>query len=289
MEGGAITRRYDKRLLPTYDVFDEDRYFVPGVSPVVIDVAGVRVGLSVCEDLWRGEDAGNGRRYMERASPVEALVREGAELIVNASASPFVLGKARKQRDLLVSHVKRHTVAVATVNQVGANDDLIFDGHASVHVPMNGGRSSWPRARYSRRRASRWSSRARRRVLGDAAEASDMLIEACEESARRGAGPGRAGLHAEDGVFRGVPGHLGRDRLGADRVIAARAMGPENVIGIMMPSRYSSPGSVTDAERARPALGIRAHEAPIKEQHDASERRSTVSSRTWARSRNRRA
>jgi len=135
LEGGAITHRYDKRLLPTYDIFDEHRYFMPGTAPVVIDVAGVRVGLSICEDLWRGFDAGNERRYLNLPDPVAELVSAGAQLIVNPSASPFVLGKGRLQRELLLSHVRAHGVAVAAVNQVGGNDDLIFDGHACVYVP----------------------------------------------------------------------------------------------------------------------------------------------------------
>jgi NAD+ synthetase len=272
MEGGAITHRYDKRLLPTYDVFDEDRYFVPGVLPVVIEVAGVRVGLSVCEDLWRGEDAGNAMRYMDRPDPVEALVREGAQLIVNASASPFVIGKARSQRDLLISHVKEHSVAVAAVNQVGANDDLIFDGHASAYVPMNGGAkqiASGPGFEEScvmlelSGEPSSWAM---------LPEVSDPRMEACEEELLfKALVTGVRDYAHKSGFSRVCLGISGGIDSALTAVIAARALGPENVIGIMMPSRYSSAGSVTDAEALAQSLGIRAHEAPIKEMHDASE------------------
>ena len=93
---GRLLVEYHKRLLPTYDVFDEDRYFEPGERPVVVDVAGIKVGLSICEDLWKGEDAGFAQRYRDAADPVVALVEAGAQVIVNPSASPFVLGKGKR-------------------------------------------------------------------------------------------------------------------------------------------------------------------------------------------------
>ena len=134
---GALIDYYDKRLLPTYDVFDEDRYFVSGDRAVVIDVPSrhgpaVRIGLSICEDLWKGEDAGFAHRYINDADPVVALIKAGAQVIVNPSASPFVLGKGRRHREILRRHAIRHGVCVAGVNQVGGNDELIFDGHGAV-------------------------------------------------------------------------------------------------------------------------------------------------------------
>ena len=134
---GTMVDYYDKRLLPTYDVFDERRYFVPGNRAVVIDVptsGGTRrVGLSICEDLWKGEDAGFASRYLHDADPVAALVEAGADTIVSPSASPFVLGKGRRHRDILIAHATRHSVNVLAVNQVGGNDDLVFDGHAAAY------------------------------------------------------------------------------------------------------------------------------------------------------------
>src|SRR5690606_15964943 len=126
-------------LLPTYDVFDEDRYFEPGHRAVVIGVptaGGVRrVGLSICEDLWKGEDAGFALRYEQEPDPVAELVAAGAEIIVSPSGSPFVLGKGRKHREILTTHATRHGVFVLAVNQVGGNDDLVFDGHAAAYGP----------------------------------------------------------------------------------------------------------------------------------------------------------
>lgn len=126
---------YDKRLLPTYDVFDEDRYFVPGNRAVVIDIDGTPVGLAICEDLWRGEDAGFASRYLDAPDPVSAAVEAGARLLVVPSASPYVLGKHDRHVSILRTHARRHGVHVCSVNQVGGNDDLIFDGRACVIAP----------------------------------------------------------------------------------------------------------------------------------------------------------
>mgnify|MGYP000856009857 CR=1 FL=1 len=122
---GKMIDYYDKRLLPTYDIFDEDRYFTPGDRTVVIDMQGrgdagpVRVGLTICEDLWKGEDAGFASKYTNASDPVAAVVKAGAKVILSASASPFVLGKGSRHRAILKKHAVTHGVCVASVNQVG--------------------------------------------------------------------------------------------------------------------------------------------------------------------------
>jgi NAD+ synthase (glutamine-hydrolysing) len=126
---------YDKRLLPTYDVFDEDRYFEPGRRTVVIRVDDTRVGLAICEDLWRGEDAGFASRYADAPDPVAELGKAGVDLLVVPSASPFVLGKHERHRAILAGHARRLGVPVVSVNQCGGNDDLIFDGRSAVFAP----------------------------------------------------------------------------------------------------------------------------------------------------------
>ncbi|MEZ6319145.1 MAG: nitrilase-related carbon-nitrogen hydrolase [Phycisphaerales bacterium] len=132
---GAYVDYYDKRLLPTYDVFDEDRYFEAGARACVFEVAGRKVGVAICEDLWKGEDAGFGSRYADVGDPVAELTTRGAEVLVVPSASPFVVGKGAKHRAILRHHATRHGVWVASVNQVGGNDDLVFDGHACAVAP----------------------------------------------------------------------------------------------------------------------------------------------------------
>ena len=272
--GGELVERYDKRLLPTYDVFDEHRYFTPGERASVIEVAGVRVGLSICEDLWRGYDAGNHQRYLHRPDPVSELVRAGAQLIVNASASPFVLGKGRVQRGLLMGHVREHGVALAAVNQVGGNDDLVFDGHACVYVPLDGGEPRLVGAGVGFAEQtvvvdlpsdrSAWSSLADvpdpRLDADDTALLCDALTLGVRDYVRK------TGFSS---VCLGLSGGIDSALTAA---IAVRAVGAGNVTGVMMPSRYSSEGSVADAEALASNLGIRLASAPIGDLHDTSER-----------------
>ncbi|MHC5023041.1 MAG: nitrilase-related carbon-nitrogen hydrolase, partial [Planctomycetota bacterium] len=127
---GAVLAVYDKRLLPGYDIFDEDRYFTPGAEPGVIDLDGRRIGLAVCEDLWQARDAGAPCRYPVR--PVIDLAAAGCDLLLSLNASPFVLGKWTSHVRALQALATEHGLPVAAVNQVGGNDDLIFDGRSIV-------------------------------------------------------------------------------------------------------------------------------------------------------------
>lgn len=278
---GRMLGYYDKRLLPTYDVFDEDRYFEPGSRPVVIEAAGARIGLSICEDLWRGEDVGFSHKYLDCADPVAELVEPpgvgragGAQLIINPSASPVVLGKGRRHRELLRRHAMRHGVWVAAVNQLGGNDELIFDGSAVVIAPDGS-------------------------VVGanDPFREGLLIVEA--PAPRDGGAEGGAGLRLapdpflelseEELAYRalvlGVRDYLRKTGFGAaviglsggidsavTAVIAAAALGPENVTGVAMPSRYSSPGSVRDAEELAANLGLPFHLTPIEPAFNAFER-----------------
>lgn len=271
--GGRVIARYDKRLLPTYDVFDEDRYFVAGERAVVLDVAGMKVGVSVCEDLWRGVDARAGDRYLSRPDPGEGLVRAGAELIVNLSASPFVLGKGARQREILTTRAQRHGVPVASVNQVGGNDDLIFDGHAAVYVPGKDGKAG-------------------ARLIAAGGGFEEGLVEV---ELGGGGGGGVApvadplvGASAPELLFRAlvlgvrdycrktgfagvVLGLSGGIDSALVATLAAAALGPERVTGVMMPSRYSSEGSLSDARDLCERLGVRGVTVPIERPHGVME------------------
>jgi NH3-dependent NAD+ synthetase len=130
IRGGAVEHRFRKSLLPTYDVFDEDRYFEPFHGAQLLDIGGMRLGISVCEDVWNDRDFWKRRRYHH--DPIEELVRAGAQAILNLSASPFVAGKQRFREKMLGSMARRHRVPVAYVNQFGGNDDLVFDGRSCV-------------------------------------------------------------------------------------------------------------------------------------------------------------
>lgn len=274
---GRVAARYDKRLLPTYDVFDEDRYFCAGDRPVVIDVGGIGVGLSLCEDLWRGADAAMDERYAGRPDPIVELVRAGARLIINPSGSPFVLGKGIRQRRILTDHVAAHGVALAAVNQVGGNDDLIFDGHAAVYVPAGSERGREAKLIAAgqgfveqlvlaelERDGAAW---------GRAPAVADPLLTASEESLLwRALVLGVRDYCRKTGFSRVVLGLSGGIDSALTACIATAALGAANVLGLIMPSRYSSPGSAADAEELARRLGVRTARIPITEAHGLLER-----------------
>lgn len=276
---GRVVGVYFKQLLPTYDVFDEDRYFTPanpGDSTCLLEVKGVRVGLSICEDLWRGADAGSLARYKNRPDPVAELVRAGAELIVNPSASPFVLGKAQAQRKILHDHCAAHRVAVAGVNQLGGNDDLVFDGHAIAFVPegSSGARLVASGARFRddivcfdvpEKAGGRieWSSVPSAEDALDGVQSERLLFEALVLGVRdycRKTGFSKAVLGVSGGIDSAVTA-----------CIASAALGSENVLALAMPSKFSSKGSLTDAQSLCDALNITMLTFPIGEAHDLFE------------------
>src|SRR2546421_913787 len=128
LRDGKIAAVARKALLPTYDVFDEARYFDPSPETTVVEVAGVRVGLSICEDLWNDKLFWQKPRYSR--DPIEELARQGAQMLVNLSASPYALGKTQVRRDMLASAARRHGMPIVLCNLVGGNDSLVFDGRS---------------------------------------------------------------------------------------------------------------------------------------------------------------
>ena len=127
LEGGRPTTRFQKRLLPTYDVFDEDRYFEPTSSPQTLELNG-KLGITICEDAWNDRDFWKRRRY--HVDPIEALIASGPDCVINLSASPFTAGKQRLREAMLSSMAAKHRIPLLYVNQVGGNDDLVFDGRS---------------------------------------------------------------------------------------------------------------------------------------------------------------
>ncbi len=264
LRDGKIVARYHKRLLPTYDVFDEDRYFAPGDEAVVLrvkgkgDAAATAIGLSICEDLWRGEDVGFADRYAGRPDPVAALVKKGATVIVNPSASPFVLGKGKRHRAILRGHAKSHGVFVAAVNQVGGNDDLIFDGHAAVFDPRGtlvaAGRGFaddivcfdvHPKV-----------GRAKTSVARAARVIDPLAIATQEELVFRALVLGVRDYCLKTGFRSAVIGLSGGIDSAVTAAIAAAALGASRVTGVLMPGPYSSEHSVSDANDLATRLGM---------------------------------
>jgi len=270
LRDGAIVDRYDKRLLPTYDVFDEDRYFTPGDRALVVKVAGVRVGVSICEDLWHGEDAGVAPRYAGRTNPMTALIEAGAEVILNASATPFVLGKGAAQRRILKAHVRRRRVTLAQVNQLGADDDVIFDGGALVYVPD-------PAASEGARLIGAGRPFVEELLVvdlpaADAPSVDDPLMSIDEhERLWRALVLGVRDYARKSGFDGCVLGLSGGIDSALTACLGAAALGGAHALCLGMPSRHSSTGSLEDARELAERIGAPFRVAPIGAVHDAAE------------------
>jgi NAD+ synthase (glutamine-hydrolysing) len=243
-----------KVLLPTYDVFDERRYFTPGHRCGLVTVDGYRVGVSICEDIWNDKEYwGEHRRYPH--DPVAELASEGVDLLVNLSASPFSLGKQAQRESMLGAVAARIGVPVVYVNQVGGNDDLIFAGKSMV---MGADGTLLARA----------AGFVPEVLLADACAASAGAVapDAPEPEAQiwQALVLGTRDYAAKCGFKGAVLGLSGGIDSALVACIAAEALGPENVLGVMMPSPYSSRGSVDDSVALVHNLGIRSRVVPIE-------------------------
>lgn len=252
-QNNAFVDYYDKRLLPTYDVFDEDRYFRPGRKPCVVEIGGTKIGLAICEDLWRGEDAGFSGRYTDEPDPVGELIEAGAQMIVSPSASPFVLSKEHKHLDILADHARRHRVPVLSVNQVGANDDLIFAGQSSAVDPS--GRLCAQAKRFEQDLLI-VETRSLEPIEEHKPDDEQIIIEALT-----------LGVHdyvtkcGFSKVCLGLSGGIDSALVAA---IGVRALGADQVLGASMPGRFSSDGSKTDAFDLAKNMGMCCITMPIE-------------------------
>lgn len=243
---GNIEAVVRKRLLPTYDVFDEDRYFEPGAAAAPVSIAGVRVGISICEDIWNVDDGLALRRYAAR--PIEDLVAAGIDVLLNLSASPFTREKFRGRAAMLSEVARRAGVPLVFVNQAGGHDELVFDGGSRVFMP-NGTASAPLRTFDAETRVVEvFAAGADVAAHGGERDEAAAVLDALEAGTRDYARKcGFAG--AVLGLSGGIDSAL-------TACIAARALGRENVLGVAMPTRYSSEGSLRDAEALASALGI---------------------------------
>lgn len=255
---GKLLATYHKRLLPTYDVFDEDRYFTPGNRPVVIEVGKRKwkVGLSICEDLWKGEDAGFALRYQSAADPVAELAAAGAAVLISPSASPFVLGKSQKHREILKRHAQRHRMVVASVNQVGGNDDLIFDGHSAVYAPDAMLLAAAPGFREHllvvEVPLGQSGAGAKAAPVDDPVSSSST-----EETLFRALVLGTRDYCHKTGFKKAVLGISGGIDSALTAAVGVASLGAENVTGLIMPGVYSSEHSQSDAHDLANRLGVR--------------------------------
>ena len=259
-ENGELKDQVYKTLLPTYDIFDEDRYFEPAESRHIVEWRGVRLGLHVCEDMWNvhhPEGFQNGHRY--ECDPVAELGAHDPDLFINISASPFSIGKHAVRNDLVEHICRRHERPFLICNQVGANTEIIYDGDSRVHAADG------------------------TQVECAASFEEDLLVwdtEAPTEACTTDRNPvadlhdalvlGIRDYYEKTGIFdKVIMGLSGGIDSAVTCTLATAALGAENVVGVTMPSEISSEGSVTDSEKLAENLGIEFREIPIRPAIDA--------------------
>jgi NAD+ synthase (glutamine-hydrolysing) len=259
---GEIQATIHKLLLPNYDVFDERRYFRPAddVAPVVF--AGRRLGVHICEDAWWGEPDTFYLTDPEAfPDPVARLVEQGADVLINVSASPFEIGKPARRRALLERHAVRHRVPFLFVNQIGGNDDLVFDGH-SLFFDAHGG---------LRRELAGFQNDFAIVDLDRLAPRTDAPSDCYEADLLDALILGLQDYMRKSGFTDCVLGLSGGIDSALAAYIAAQAVGPRHVHALMMPSRYSSQHSVDDARKLANNIGLDAQIIPIDAVHRAYE------------------
>ena len=256
---GRIVAQWRKRLLPTYDVFDEARYFEPAGPQPVIDFRGRRLGVTICEDLLSEEMFG---RPLYSCDPVAELAADGADLLINISASPYFLDKHAWRIEQMAAHARRHKLPLLYANQLGGNDELLFDGACCV-LDQQGCHAGQAKS------------------FDD-----DLLLVDLDDLAATRREPiptGPAGIH--DALIMGLRDYLRKCGFssaviglsgGIDSAVvaalAAEALGADKVHGVAMPSRYSSDHSVADAKTLAENLGIKLSIVEIEPMHAAFER-----------------
>jgi NAD+ synthase (glutamine-hydrolysing) len=261
---GAIASVHRKSLLPTYDVFDEWRYFEPGTEVACATIAGRKLGISICEDIWNDADFWPHRLYRE--DPIEKLCAAGAEILVNVSASPYTIEKRHLRPRMLAGTAKHWRRPLVFVNQVGGQDDLVFDGASMVFGPAG---EVWARGR---EHDEDFFVIDAGKPVGRAPEAGGGVLPFDPSDARSALGAlvlGTRDYARRCGFRQAVLGLSGGIDSALVAVIAARALGPQNVLGVAMPSRYSSPGSRSDAAELAANLGIQFRQLPIEAVHAA--------------------
>ncbi len=230
---GEIIAFADKQLLPGYDVFDEDRYFDPGEQTLILEIAGRRTAILICEDLWHADDVSARARYPHEPA---ADLAGRCDVLISLSASPFIIGKFDRHIAQLREHATRLSVPILSVNQVGANDDLIFDGRSVVVSERGEVIAALP---------------------GFVSAFETIDLTELQEAVQTPTEPMREVFDAivlavrdyflKTGAERAIIGLSGGIDSALTAVIAAAALSPQQVLGVIMPSQYSSPGSIEDA------------------------------------------
>ncbi len=250
---GKLFGYQHKTLLPSYDVFDEERYFKPAEYCHPIIFKGINLGITICEDIWNDKDYWN--RAIYEKDPLEELISQGAEVILNISASPYYYGKIRLRGDMLCYLARKYKRPIIYVNEVGGNDELIFDG-SSLVITENG--------------KIAWKGKSFKEDLGIIDLSNLLSIEDINsikediESIYEALILGIRDYFSKLGFKKAVIGLSGGIDSSVVACLATFALGSKNVLGVSMPSRYSSEGSVKDAEILAKNLGIEFRVIPIE-------------------------
>ncbi|MTV48115.1 NAD+ synthase [Heliobacillus mobilis] len=233
---GEILQRQAKSLLPTYDVFDEDRYFDGAEEVKVVSFKGEQLGISVCEDAWNDASFWPQKRFYDR-DPIEELVKQGATILLNISASPFTMGKEEIRYQIIRNHAGKHGVPMIYVNQVGGNDELVFDGRSMAIDRLGRPLTICP------------SFREHHETIDTTSLGTEGLFAAEEpvSTVYEALVLGIRDYLSKCGFKKAVLGLSGGIDSAVTYCLAAAALGTENILGISMPSPYSSFGSVEDS------------------------------------------
>jgi NAD+ synthase/NAD+ synthase (glutamine-hydrolysing) len=253
LRDGEVGPAFHKMLLPTYDVFDEDRYFEPAAEPQILELGGWRLGISICEDVWNDRDFWERPRY--HSDPIAVLAQAGAQAVINISASPFTVGKQLLRERMLSHMARKYGLPVVIVGQAGGDDDLIFDGHSAAFDAE--GRMFARAQGFSEDVTVVDLAKSTGRIapadFEPESEVWSALVLGVRDYARK--------THFRQ-VLLGLSGGIDSALTAA---IAVDALGAENVLGVLMPSKYSSQGSVDDSLELARNLGIRTVNLPIPE------------------------
>ena len=253
---GKVLLDYVKILLPFYDVFDESRYFEPGSTLGVYDLEGVRIGVTICEDIWNDKNFWRKRLYPR--DPVEEISQAGANILLNIASSPYSTEKIQLRYDMLRTIAAEHRIPVAYVNHVGGNDQLILDGSS---LAFGAGGALLARAKSFEEDLVVFDTTGTQSDIHDA-PASEI------DAVYRALLLGTRDYMRKCGFKEAIVGLSGGIDSSVVVTLAADALGPENVHAIAMPGPFSSPGSVTDAEELAKRLGVGFCVIPITSIYD---------------------
>lgn len=268
VDDGRVVGTQHKTLLPTYDVFDESRYFRAASEHAVFEFHGQKLGLAICEDYWNDPGFWESPRYP--VDPIEVLVEKGAEVLIGIAASPYSLGRERFRYRLLKNTAIRYRLPIVYTNLVGGNTTLVFDGGSFALNAKGELLAEAPVFREALTLLDLSGTPVVKSPPGTGLDENDRTNEVTAEFAYQALVLGTRDYMQKSGFKKAVIGLSGGIDSALTATIACDAIGAENVIGVSMPSRYSSAGSRTDAEWLATNLKIDYHSVPIENVFEAT-------------------